>query len=487
MTLLRKILITALLLITILHGFPQATPPKFTAAQLIKDYEILTGALKDAHPGLYRYTTKEKFDRLFAETRSKIDHSMTEEEFYKLVMPLIANIKCGHTKFHRQGKPDDRYPFHNDNLFPLKLYFVHEKAYMLYSYEPSVHVAPASEVVTINGKPVSDIIKQLRSYITVDGDVQSAVYEELNHSFNGYYATFVENVKNYKITYKDNRRQASSTLPGVKLQAIEEREHENIPESRLPLRLACVADSIAVLTIESFYVDSAVQQFYPFIDSAFRDIKDKKIRNLIIDVRNNEGGEEDWGGYLYSYLADKSFTYYKKLVLTKRGNYKFTKYAVMPPELDYMKDYIQEKDGEVVFTGQQYLYEKQPQENRYTGKVYMLINGVSFSVTTELASMVHNNKRATFVGEETGGAYYGNNSGVFEILTLPHTKLTAGIPLVAFYSNVSGYPYKSRGILPDYTVSSPVHDILDKRDVIMEGTLRLIEAKKERVQLITKK
>jgi hypothetical protein len=33
---------------------------------------------------------------------------MTEEEFYKLVMPLVANIKCGHTKWHRQDKPDDR-------------------------------------------------------------------------------------------------------------------------------------------------------------------------------------------------------------------------------------------------------------------------------------------------------------------------------------------------------------------------------------------
>ena len=90
--------------------------------------------------------------------------------------------------------------------------------------------------------------------------------------------------------------------------------------------------------------------------------------------------------------------------------------------------------------------------------------------------MLHNNKKATFIGEETGGAYYGNNSGVFAIVTLPNTKLTVGIPLMAYYSNVSGYPYKDRGILPDHTVKNSVEDVLHKRDVVMEYTLELIRS-----------
>ncbi len=279
------------------------------------------------------------------------------------------------------------------------------------------------------------------------------------------------------ITYRENGGQQSSSLPAVNLDKITEREAQNVAENKLPLRLAYPADSIAVLTIESFYVDENVQKFYPFIDSAFNDIKNKKISNLIIDVRNNEGGEEDWGGYLYSYLTDKKFVYYKKLTLTKKGGYGFEKYAEMPPQLDYIHKFIKEKDDEILFTGQKYLYVQEPHKNRFKGNVYMLINGLSFSVTTELASVVHNNKRAIFVGEESGGAYYGNNSGVFAIVTLPNTKLTIGIPLVGFYSNVSGYPYKSRGVIPDYKVTSTVYDILNKKDVVMEKTLRIIQQK----------
>lgn len=475
---LTKLFLAIGFLIMQLNGSSQSSPVKFSIKQLQQDYELFMSSLKEAHPGLYRYTSKEKFDKLFSTTKSKISHSMTEEEFYRLLTPLIASIKCGHTKFHRAGRPDDRYPFRSENLFPLRLYFVNDKAYVLYSYDTAANIPAASEVIAINNKPIVSVINQLRKYITIDGDVQSALYEELNHSFNGYYATFIDDAKNYKITYKDSGKIVSRYLPAVNHEAITKRDEKNIPENKLPLRLAYTAGNIAILTIESFYADESVQKFYPFIDSVFKDLKDKNISNLIIDVRNNEGGEEDYGGYLYAYLTDKDFTYYKKLTLTKKGNYSFAKYAEMPHQLSYLRQFIKEKNGEVLFTNQQYLAVQRPKQNRFTGQVYMLINGLSFSVTTELASVVHNNKRATFVGEETGGAYYGNNSGVFAIVTLPNTKLTIGIPLVGFYSNVSGYPFKNRGIIPDYEVKSSVYDILSNKDVVMQQTLNIIAKKK---------
>ena len=269
MIILKKSLISICFFMTVVTTHAQTGNVKFSVDQLKEDYHIFVNALKEAHPGLYRYTSKEKFEKLFGEMRRKIDHDMNEEEFYRLLTPLIASIKCGHTKFHRQDKPDDRFPFHHDKLFPLKLYFVNGKAYVLYSYDTALHILPGTQVVTISGKTIPEIMRMLRKYITVDGDVQSALYEELNHSFNGYYATFMENKNEYNTIYRENGQRISSTLSTVNLDEINKGEAQNIPENKLPLRLTYPADSIALLTIESFYVDATVQKFYPFIDSAF--------------------------------------------------------------------------------------------------------------------------------------------------------------------------------------------------------------------------
>src|SRR4051812_24004658 len=87
--------------------------PKFSAAQLQADYELFVRALKEAHPGLYRYTSKAEMDSLFQRTKLSIKDSMTEEEFYKLTAPLVAKIRCGHTKWFRKDRPDDRYAFYD--------------------------------------------------------------------------------------------------------------------------------------------------------------------------------------------------------------------------------------------------------------------------------------------------------------------------------------------------------------------------------------
>src|SRR5918997_1442596 len=104
MTKFPKLLLVLFVVLVSPRSFSKATTAKFTVQQLKEDYHLLLTSLKEAHPGLYRYTRKEKFENQAKLIENKLDHAMTEEEFYKLVMPLIANIKCGHTKWHRQDK-----------------------------------------------------------------------------------------------------------------------------------------------------------------------------------------------------------------------------------------------------------------------------------------------------------------------------------------------------------------------------------------------
>ncbi|RYG27384.1 MAG: hypothetical protein EOO01_41445 [Chitinophagaceae bacterium] len=209
----------------------------------------------------------------------------------------------------------------------------------------------------------------------------------------------------------------------------------------------------------------------PFIDSAFLAIKNAGAKTLVIDLRNNEGGVEEYGGYLYAYLARQPFVYYRKVTVANNKEPTVKQYAFLPPGYEQALPHVQEKNGEFLWPLQEYLSEHLPKANAFNHKVYILTNGFSFSVTAEFASTVRTTKRAIFIGEETGGAYEGNNSGVFASVTLPNTKLTAGIPLMGFYMNTDDRTKKDRGIQPDITLVATVQDLLKGRDVVLEKAI----------------
>jgi C-terminal processing protease CtpA/Prc len=140
---------------------------------------------------------------------------------------------------------------------------------------------------------------------------------------------------------------------------------------------------------------------------------------------------------------------------------------------------VRKTDDGYQFRSRRRLQTWKPQRDAFSGQVYVLINGNSFSVTSEFASVAHFHKRATFIGQETGGGYYGDNSGVFAMVKLPHSGLELGIPLVAYYSAVQGYPYPDRGIIPDYTVVPTVEEVLKGHDRALQTALDLIGSQGE--------
>ena len=117
---------------------------------------------------------------------------------------------------------------------------------------------------------------------------------------------------------------------------------------------------------------------------------------------------------------------------------------------------------------------QQPRQPHFSGRVFVLMNGGSFSTSSELLSIVHYQKRGIFIGEEAAGGYYGNTSGRFNAdVVLPNSRLMLPLRLTTYYLAVNGYKHADRSVIPDYPVSHTIADLLARKDKDMDLALSI--------------
>ena len=103
------------------------------------------------------------------------------------------------------------------------------------------------------------------------------------------------------------------------------------------------------------------------------------------------------------------------------------------------------------------------------------MNGGSFSTTCEFLSTLHNHHRATFIGEEAAGGYYGNTSGPGFQLVLPNSKLRINVRLMTYYMAIEGSEIREpQHPRRTHTITYTIEELLAGKDKEMEEALRLI-------------
>ncbi len=496
LTFLKRCLLSSLFVLGTYQGMSQ-TPPtpstapnpdkQFTPAQLQADLKLMRTILDESHPGFYRYTAKERFDVLFDSISNALNRPMTQQEFYVAATPIIVAIKEGHIKYMPHERPHWQYYYNLDKLFPLDLYFTEQQAYLVRNNASTNNIPVGAEITAINGQPITELLhKLLPTVYFSDGNSQAIKYQSLTNFFPFYYGTYIGGESIYNISFRDrigSGEVKTVPVPAITLATIQqlEKEKESQKPKQLPMRLTYKDHSTAVLTIDNFNIYKDQMDVKKFYQDTFWQINAKNIQNLIIDVRGNEGGIDRWGSLLYSYLSDKPFRYYNKVQVAQKKKFSFAEHiAWVPKEFPIYRRFLitKSKDGHYTFPFKKNLKEQKPQRHPFTGNVYILTDGYSFSVTSEFAAIAHHNKRATFIGRETGGGYYGNTSGFFVVAVLPNTGIEVATPQWDYHMAVSGYPYQDRGVLPDHEVVPTIDDILQKRDAEMEYTLDLIRKRK---------
>ncbi|HEV2354129.1 MAG TPA: S41 family peptidase [Puia sp.] len=450
---------------------------KYSPAQLQTDYRVFRGTLEAWHPSLYWYTPKDSMDRYFDEGYAALKDSMTEPEFRKLLSFVIARVRCGHTSI----EPSKSYAHYLDTArlrqFPLILKFWADTMVVISDLNRHDPVLKRGTLIySIDGRTARQLTDTIFPYLVTDGYNRTGKYQYLSSGlhFSSWYKDLFGEDSVYHIRYRDTsgaEREEDAPLydpradtvrwslgrelmpgtgqkrPGVPRRTRPSRRRRKARELLFTRTLDVdTASHSAFLTLNTFEHGYHLK---PFFRATFRTLREKKVKNLVIDVRTNGGGDAGISTMLTRYLINRKFKIADSLYTIRRfSRYdSYIQHGLIYDMLSYFTS-RRRSDGFYHFRHFERHYYSPVARDHFDGQIYILTGGYSFSATCLFAGALKGQSNVTLVGEETGGGYYGNTAWMIPDVTLPVTGVRFRLPRYRLV--VDSHRVKDgRGVMPD--------------------------------------
>ena len=466
-----------------------ANAPKIAPVLLIKDLQILHNILEQNHPSIYWYTPKDSMDFYFSSALASVKDSISAWAFKNVVAMYLANIKCGHTSVHFSPKLTKQYASYRFPQFPLQLKVWKDSAVVLGNLFTKDSILKRGTIVTaINQSPVNKLVDSIYGIMSTDGNSINFKSQVLTNNFAGWYKSrFGDADSVYQISYIDSvgNSQTTSIAAYMPLQpkkdsiliSTVDNSKPKTPKPVTPKKWTLLVDSTAntaFMNLSSFS-GSGLRKF---IRQSFRTIKTRGVKNLVIDLRSNGGGNIKNSTRLSQYISDHSFKIADSVVASNRGISKvpFSSYfSVLYYALAKTVISKKEADGKFHFKRFEKHYYTPISKNHFDGSVYILQGGYTFSASTLFTSPLINQKNVTIVGEETGGGYYGNSAMMIPNIKLPNSQLLFRLPLYRLVMDKTRP--KGNGIMPDVVVDPNSYAIQKGFDIKLETVKKIIAQK----------
>ncbi len=471
--------------------FSNGLAEKFSPDQLKEDLTVLETTYKEAHPSLYWYTPKDSIDQYFEKARAAVKDSMNEAEFYRLIAYTISPIHCGHTSV-KYSKPTTQY-LQNDRRphLPVEVRYVGDTALITAVYRRTDSMLKyGMQLKSVNRIPATTIRDSIFRFISSDGFNTTVKYTRMNGNFSAWHRLIYGLYDKYEFIYVDSagndrtivlplyeplkdtlrRRFVRAGAPAAPAPQVNAAE-------RLRRLIIDSSNNSALMLINSFENKAHLVGFFK---SSFRQLRKEGIKNLVIDIRNNGGGNISRSALLGKFIADKPFKVCDTAFSVKRGGFTYGGYIQHKFFYSLMMKLFthKKKDGKYHFNYLERHFYKPKKRNHFNGDVYVLTAGNTFSASTLFINHVQHQQNVKIIGDETGGGYYGSTAINIPDLTLPNSRIRVRLPLYRLVIDKDRLK-TGRGFFPDYNVSVTTESLRKRYDIKMEFVKKLIAEKKQ--------
>ncbi len=478
-----------------------------SAEDLKKDVDFAHQKLEELHPNLYWYIPKKELAYKFDSLKTTIQKPLKPNEFFQKLAPIIAKIKEGHLRLYSAEKKLtrkeikdlknqkgllSRYNFIIDN----NQIFVKDNADKM----PNMNVG--TEILKITDIPIKDLLQKYNPIVNSDGD--NTTFQKYSMArrwpifFTAEYgildsvkieAKYQNEVKTFyiyreKISKEERKKTKEKNKKLTKSETGKTKDYNIVTQSfNRDLQFPTKDSTIAYMKIKTFS-GTYSRKFY---QQSFEKIKKSPAKYMILDVRDNLGGSLSEINNLYSYLVSEKFKFINDIEVTSRSSMFHANYFSDIPTLIkplaaitypfYLVGTalsIKKKDDKFYIRNNDFFPLNKPKKNNFDGKVFVLINGSSFSASSIISSKLKDDKRAFLVGEETGGANDGTVAGRYSTEKLPHSKLKLPIGLMLIQPNIQ-LTETRKGVLPDQEIILSLAEVLQKKDLQLEWIMNKIK------------
>lgn len=487
---------------------PSEITEKIPAHQLHEDIDEFIKILEEVHVNPYMKISKDKFYQAVDSLKKSISDSLNRQQFYQVFTPLVDLLNDSHTGVKFPSGIWKHYQYEANGLFfPMAIIITKDKRIFVQRDFSESNIPDYTEILSINSKKSEDIINTFVKYDS--SPIETSSIKRLDRKF----VDFMWWILDFRGPYTVETNIGTFNVEGqtwteyVRNHNIFENSNNSSNEN---IVLNEVDTSTCILKITSY--SGSLSEFKIQIEEQFKMIQEKAYENLIIDVRDNGGGNDENGRTVLDFITDKPYSealastfmmkrskryeknfkckapwiirwmvnlrtvswfnkeyrkLFKALLKTPRG-----KNAIAHLPLNEPTENPQRSKTNVVVLS---ILEPTENPHRFNGNVYVLSNHNSYSATTAFLGAVKDYGLGTIIGTETGDCPTGFGQNLYFELSNSRLRCHSS---TTFMIRINGDTDMTHGVIPDYYIEQTIEDTEKNIDTILNYTFDLIEKTK---------
>jgi hypothetical protein len=443
------------------------------------DMALLREILTSLHPGLYRYASPTSIDTGL----KALDRDWATQDLRSRYLGLarfLSTIKCGHSypNFFNQKTEIKKSLFDPEKPFRLPFAFrwIGDQMVVTENQTQNVWLPVGSVIKAVDGIKTSAILKRLLPFVRADGNndgkrraLLSLTGADVIETFDVFYGLVYGAPRSgsFNIHYRAPNSSRDvwadmKPLSWAERKAFIKQVDNSLSDAPI-WDWTMRPDGVAVLKMDGWALYNSQWKWQDWLNDRLDSLKGAK--GLIVDIRENEGGE-DCGDVILARLAGKDIVRPKARRLVR--------YAKVPDHLNRYLDTwdsgFRDWSGDVERIDERFYLQKGAMADpvipakspRMDVPMAVLTSPQNSSATFQFASLVRHTRLGALIGETTGGNQRGINGGAFFFARLPESGIEFDVPLVGFFPEGSTPP--DAGLSPDILSRQSVQDITSGND-----------------------